>query len=305
VQGGLSDALPILLLIGLGIALRTTGLIDARSGLVLTRLAYYVTIPAAIFQGIGRSRFTPELLFFPVIGLVLPILLALVIWAITRRLAERPELRGVLMSGMVLLGVFGYPFLELYFGGEGLARMALYDVGNAIYAGTVALWVAQRYGANRREAPQGQALRRVLTSPVMWAAVLGVLASVLRLQLPKPMDGLLSRLVAANTPLAMMAVGVFVRPRAAHLPLMAKYLLVRMVLGGALGWGAAVALGMSGLDITATVLASTLPMGTTTLIYAGNEGLDAEFAASLISVTVLIGAVTINLLPIVLSALYL
>jgi len=80
---------------------------------------------------------------------------------------------------------------------------------------------------------------------------------------------------------------------------------VRMVLGGALGWGAAIALGMSGLDITATVLASTLPMGTTTLIYAGNEGLDAEFAASLISVTVLIGAVTINLLPIVLSALYL
>ena len=314
-MSGVLDALPILLLIGLGVLLRLVGLIDTRSGLVLTRLAYYVTIPAAIFTGIGRSAFSPSLLFFPALGLALPAVLAAIIWLTTRRIADKPALRGVMMSGMVLLGVFGYPFLDLFFGGDGLARMALYDVGNSIYAGTAALWLAQRYGAQARRGPQSDGappssrpssgLRKVLTSPVMLAAALGVLVSVYQLRLPAPAADLLNRLTAANTPLAMIAVGVFVRPRASHAGLMAQYMLVRLLLGGLLGWAAALAMGMGGLDIVVACTASTLPMGTTTLIYAGNEGLDPEFAASLISITVILGALLINVLPHVLAAAYL
>ena len=62
---------------------------------------------------------------------------------------------------------------------------------------------------------------------------------------------------------------------------------------------------MRGLDIVTSCAASALPCGTTALIYAGNEGLDAEFAASLISVTVILGAVLINILPHLLARAYL
>jgi len=147
---GLRDVAPILMLIALGVVLRLARLVDRQSGLVLTRLAYYVTIPAAIFTSIARSRLTPSMLFLPAIGFVLPTLLAVLAHLLTRDWAGRPELRGVVMVGMVLLGVFGYPFFQLFFGEEGLARMAMYDVGNSLYAGTVALWVAQRLGSRGR-----------------------------------------------------------------------------------------------------------------------------------------------------------
>jgi len=62
---------------------------------------------------------------------------------------------------------------------------------------------------------------------------------------------------------------------------------------------------MRGLDLIAACTASALPTGTTILVYATNEGLDAELAASLISITVLLGAVVINVLPLILQGFYL
>lgn len=302
---GFLDATPIILLIGIGVLLRLTRLVDERNGLALTRVAYYVTIPAAIFSSIAKAQFTRSMLYLPLLGLALPTLLAGIAYLTTRRLKNQPAVRGVMLSAMVVLGVFGYPFMELFFGAEGLTRIALYDVGNSVFAGTLALWFAQRFGVRSADSPKGQAWKRVATSPVMWAAALGAAASLLHVPVSGPVGNLLGRLAAANTPLAMTAVGVFVRPRAAYGALIAQFVGLRMVLGGVLAWLAAMALGMDGLDVVVACTAASLPAGTTALIYAGNEGLDAEFAASLISVTVIVGAVAINILPHLLARFYL
>lgn len=139
----------------------------------------------------------------------------------------------------------------------------------------------------------------------MWAAVLGVIVSLLGWPVRGVAGDFLDRLTVANTPLAMIAVGAFLRPRLSDARLAILYLAIRMGLGGLLGWALSLALGMGGLDLVVAICASMLPMGTTTLIYAGNEGLDAELAASLISVSVVIGAVVINVLPHLLAAVYL
>ncbi len=306
IPDALLDVAPILMLIVLGVLLRVAGLIDRQSGLVLTRLAYYVTIPATIFTSIARSQLSTSMLFLPAIGFALPTFLAGLAYLLTRGIADRPELRGVMLVAMVVLGVFGYPFFQLFFGEEGLARMAMYDVGNSLYAGTLALWLAQRFGANHQAAGSGRLVwHKVMTSSVLWAAVLGVLATVLKVPVKGPVGDFLDRLAMANTPLAMIAVGVFVRPKAVYVSLMAQFVFLRMGLGALLGWLIALALGLRGLDVVTAGAASALPCGTTALIYAGNEGLDAEFAASLISVTVIIGAVLINVLPRLFAQVYL
>ncbi|MGI5915488.1 MAG: AEC family transporter [Anaerolineae bacterium] len=302
---GILDVTPILMLIALGVILRLTGLINQQGALVLTRLAYHVTIPAAIFYSIAQSRLTSSMMMLPVLGVVVPLMLAGVVYLTTPRLADQPELRGVLMVGMVVLGVFAFPFFQLFFGPEGLARVAMYDVGNAVYAGTAAIWFSQRFGSRSRGFDGGRAWRKVIASPIMWAAALGVTVSALRIELGGPLQDFISRLAAANTPLAMMAVGAFLRPRAAHGPLVAQFVVTRMVFGVLLGWGAGLLLGLDGLDLIAASVASGLPAGTTALVYAGNEGLDTELAASIISVTVLVGAVVINILPLWLANLYL
>jgi malate permease and related proteins len=311
---GLLDASPILMLIVVGVLVRASGLIDAKSGLVLTRLAYHVTIPAAIFTAIARAHLTSSMLLLPAIGLVLGGLLSGITYLTTRRLALQPRTRGVLVVGTVVLGVFGYPFFQLFWGDSGLARMVMFDAGNAIYAGTGALWLAEYFGAQaasqdqptgQEAAKRGASWRRVLTSPVLLASVLGVAASLVHLPIGGPLGNLLDRLTLANTPLAMIAVGIFVRPRAAYRSLMAQFVLIRVLAGGLLAWGLALGLGLRGLDLVTSPIAATLPVGTTLLIYAGNEGLDTELAASLISITVIVGAILVNVLPPLFAALYL
>jgi malate permease and related proteins len=301
---GLLDATPILMLIALGVIARRIGLLDLRGGLVLTRLAYHVTIPAAIFVSIARADFEFTLLWMPFLGLVVPILLASLMYLTTRRLANRPRQRGPMLVGMVVLGVFAFPFMELFFGAEGLARIALYDVGNAFFAGIVAISLARHYG---RDGGNGSAIawRRVLGSPILIAAIAGVVFTMAELPLTGPIASFFDRLAVANTPLAMIAVGVFLIPQRAYGALVAQFVLVRMVLGGLLGWGMALLLGLDGLSLIAGTVGSSLPAGTTVLVFSGNEGLDTELAASLVSVTILVGAVVINVLPHLLAAIYL
>lgn len=301
----LLDASPILLLIALGIILRAVGIVTNDSRLVLTRLAYYVTIPAAIFASVSRAGLTAEVLLLPLIGFFLPILLAGLVYVTTRRLAGRPELRGVMLISMVVLGVFAYPFFELFFGAEGLARVAVYDAGNGLFLGTVALWLAKAFSPNRRGNPQRISLFQALGSPILLAGVLGLVVSATKLSVPAPLAGFFDRLAAANTPVAMIAVGTFLRPRRSHGILVAQVVLIRMLLGGLLGWAIGRAVGLDGLNLLTATTASALPTGTTSLIYASNEGLDAEFAASVVSFTVLIGAVMINILPLFLAKVYL
>lgn len=316
---GLADALPILLLIGVGVLVRQSGLVDRQGGLVLTRVVYYVTIPAAIVVSIARAELTLTKIWLPVIGLAVPCLLAGIMYLTTRRLVDRPELRGVLLAGMVVLGVFAYPFFDLFYGSEGLANIALYDVGNAVYAAPIALSLAQHYGRQARHkgqggtaataaeptAENGRVWRRLVTSPLLWAAVVGIASSLLHVEMVGVVGSALQRLADANTPMAMVSVGIFLRPRASHMGLVAQFVGLRMLAGGVLGWLIGALVGLSGLDMITAIVGSSLPAGTTALIYAGNEGLDTEFAASMISFTILIGAVVINVLPHLLTAIYL
>ncbi len=301
---GLLDAAPILLLIALGVVIRATGLLDQRGGLVLTRLAFNVTIPAAIFVSIARADFEPSLLWMPVLGFGVPILLAGLMYLTTRRLADRPRQRGPLLVGMVVLGVFAFPFMELFFGRGGLARIALYDVGNAFYSGIVAISLARHFGRDGRE---GSAIswRRVFASPILVAAIAGVVFTVAAIPLTGPLGAFFDRLAVANTPLAMIAVGVFLRPRRAYGALVAQFILIRMVIGGLLGWALSTLLGLDGLSLIAGTVGSSLPAGTTVLVFSGNEGLDTELAASLVSISILVGAVVVNVLPHLLAAVYL
>lgn len=299
----LAQALPVLLLIVVGVLARLGGLVDRSSRLTLTRLVYYVTIPAAIFTSVSRSHLSLGLLALPAIGFVLPCALAGVMYLATRGIADQPRRRGVLLVAMVVLAVFAYPFFEVYYGLEGLAHMAMYDVGNALFAGSVALWLAARFGRDG-DGARLVSWRKMLTSPLLVATAAGLAVSLSGVPLEGPLWEAIELLRTANTPLAMIAVGAFLEPQAAHLGPIGRYVGVRMALGGVLGLGLGLLLGLDGLGVVTACVGSAMPAGTTALVYAGAEGLDTEFAASLISGTLVVGVVVIALLPLLLARVY-
>jgi len=300
----LNDSLPILLLIAVGVVVRITGLVTRETRLVLTRLVYNVTIPAAIFSSIARASISSDLVLLSLIGFVLPCVFTGIMYLATRDIATNPARRGVLLVANVTLVVFAYPFFEAHFGTLGLTRIAVYDVGNALFAGSVALWLAQAFGTTSTGA-QGPNWRRILTSPLLVAALAGAAFSFLGIPLSGVLGNTLDLLKSANTPLAMIAVGTFLDPDASHSHLLVRYVGVRMVLGAAVAWLSALVLGLQGVDLIAATVGAGMPAGTTALVYAGQEGLDAEFAASLISGSLLVGILIVTLVPGALSSVYL
>ncbi|MHB9034697.1 MAG: AEC family transporter [Anaerolineae bacterium] len=298
----LADIAPLLILIGIGVVLRATGIVNEQSRLALTRISYYVTIPVVILTSLAKAELTPGMALLPLIGFGLPVLLSGIMYLATRRLPSQAS-RGTMIIAMVGLVVFGYPIGQIMHGDAGVARVAMYDIGNVLYISTVALWVAQAYGTKGRQ-NLWMSLLAILKSPFIWAALAGVLIGRFKLPLDGIVGDVLGRLAAANTPLVMIAVGSFLNPKVAQGKLVLLIAFVRILLGGVIAWLAALALGLRGMDLALVAMLASLPVGTTPLIYSSNEGLDPELAASAISATVMIGLVVVSVLPNVLALIY-
>jgi len=179
--------------------------------------------------------------------------------------------------------------------GGGLGRLAVYDIGNSLIGNSFTYYLAVSYG-DQRGRSVGDHLKRVLTLPTLWAGILGLAVSLAGWELPMAVTKVLEPLAQANLPLAMLTVGVFIELRLRHLWALGLALFVKMGLGWGLGQVAATSLGLQGLDRLVVTVAPAMPVGLIVLVYAAREGLDTEFAANLVSLSILVGLVIAPLL---------
>ena len=73
-------------------------------------------------------------------------------------------------------------------------------------------------------------------------------------------------------------------------------LTLRFGFGLLLGWLASLVLGLEGIDRTVLIACAAAPMGYNTLTYASLEELDKDFAASMVSFSVLLGLIATPIL---------
>jgi len=69
-----------------------------------------------------------------------------------------------------------------------------------------------------------------------------------------------------------------------------------MGIGFVLGYSLALLFGLDGLERTIVIIGSSAPVGYNNLTFASMENLDKEFAASLVSIAMLIGVILVPLL---------
>jgi predicted permease len=98
---------------------------------------------------------------------------------------------------------------------------------------------------------------------------------------------------------------MFLRPNRAQSGLVLQFIGIRMLWGGILGWAMALLFGLDGLDLIAATVGSSLPAGTTALVLSSAEGLDTGLAAAVVSSSLIVGIVVVNVLPHLLAAVYL
>jgi len=195
----------------------------------------------------------------------------------------------------VNLGLFAYPFAQAVWGVDGLRAIMLFDLPNQIVllvVSYVAMFVRARDGADSLREVAFAAARRLLNPCMLALAAAFALAST-GLGLPSPLGALTAPLVAANAPLALLALGCvldFSATTRERLCEAAMLLFARFGVSLAVAAGAAAFLsGLLPADTLAVVaLAMTAPVPMLTLTYSAELGLDVAQAALLVNSSMLL-----------------
>ncbi len=284
--------LPILLLIALGYAFQRRMGVDANT---LNRVNLYLFVPA-----LTLSRLAETPLSVRVITLIAAAVLAnaFVLWLSSRLIGQLfrwDSLRQATVTLGAMLGNsgnYGLPLIELILGRAFSGYQALVLALNNVLTFTVGIWLLARTRLSVQEA-----VRQVLSMPLLYAVTLGIVLSITDASLPVPLLTALRYLGDGLIPVALVTLGVQLAGQAA------------LQDGAALGVAAFLRLVVSPLSMVAIVhwlgtpselarvliLGAAVPTAVNTALLAIEFQVNPTLAAAIVLVTTILSALTVTL----------
>jgi predicted permease len=290
--------LQVLLPVILGLSLRRLGILKRSAGERLARWVFFGPLPVLVYLVLLRTEVPGGAgLLLPLCGFLAGIILLLTSLLLAGWLKLERNTAGVLLPGASISNImyFGLPFFVFFYGNEGVARVTFLDLGNVFFACTVAYLASAYYGAAQDN--KGMAcLKKMVFLPPLWAVVMALLCKGFDLYPPQWLIAPLGLLAASTTPLIMLAIGLLLELHIKRVGPTALGLAIKMGVGLAVGLSLAALFALDGMNRAVVTLAPAMPISTLTIPYAVENGLDTEYAASLVSTGLLLGLVTTPLL---------
>ena len=299
--------LTLLFLLLVGVALRRWRWVTHDAARQMTGLVLNVTLPPLIFVTLATELTPAELARAPllvVMGVVGPLIGYGVAALMARLSLFARKQRSTLLAavGMLNTTFVGYPVCQGLLGDKGLLYAVLYDAGFSLLMSTFCIWLMS-WQTHRGRASWSASLRDLAQSPLMWAVVLGLIWGAAGWPMPVWVRQPLSTLGQATTPLALLTVGLLVRPaetdqgtfarrgRAAfRLALLA---VARLAVTPLLVW-VLVRLFRIEVDAAAVIVLQTaMPTAVATTAMAEQYGGDSSFAAAAVVLTTFLSLLTL------------
>lgn len=200
-------------------------------------------------------------------------------------------------SGLYLPIVFAnvvnmaFPIIYLAFGAEGLANAALFYMPYGILVYSVGVYVA----AGQSDLKEG--LRVMVRTPLVYAAVLGLVLNLAGVVLPDLVMNSLRFVGQAGAPLILLVLGMSIgKIRPAHVPLTLVASALRMGGGLAFGLLAVWLMGFTGIPRAVVIFESAMPSAVMTAVFATKYRNEAELVSSVVLVTTMAAVVVIPVL---------
>lgn len=292
-SGVLLIVLPVFLVIGLGFALKRTGLVNPGFMFELNRLIYYIALPALLFYKISTANFTVSFNGALLGGLSAGIFLVFAIsygYGVVR--GYRPEVLGAFCQG-AFRGNLAYIGLAIVYNAYGEAGFTVagillgFIVPQLNLLSVIALILPQRSGSIKM-GPIA-ILRQILVNPLIIASFAGILWSYFALNLPPVLDRALDIITGMSLPLALISIGAsfsFNKLRG-ELRVAALSTAMKIILTPALAGGLLYLWGVSGQELAIGILLAGTPTATAAYIMAQQMKSDAELAGAIIMLSTL------------------
>lgn len=284
--------LPDFLLIALGWLICRGTALNRTVWQATEQLVYYLLFPVLLFNSIVRSPLrageAASLAAAGVGSVAIGVLLAFALgrWpGIDKRLHASGAQTAFRFNSYIALALS-----ERLFGVPGLAWMALLIALSVPIVNVAAVWPLARQGGHSY-------LRELARNPLIISTVAGLLANAAGVSFPETVATTLQRIGVAALPLGLMAVGAglsFGALKAAP-GLAAALLAIRHVLLPIAAIGLAFALALPPAQASFVVLFASLPTAASAYVLAARMGGDGSFVAGIVTVSTLLGMLSVPL----------
>lgn len=267
------------------------GRVSKGSPAVLIDVALFVATPCLVLD----SLMAQPIVLSEAVWLWLSCLLTVAgPYAIARLVLLRSKTKH---SGFYLPIMFGnlinipVPILYLAFGTEGVANAVLFYVPQGLLIYSVAIYIAAgqeglRYG-----------VRAMLKTPLLYAAVLGIVLNLAGVQLPKLVADSLGFMGRAAVPLMLLVLGMTMgKVRFSHLPLSFLAVVIRMGGGFLFGLLAVWLFDLTGVARAVVLFESAMPAAIFNAAVCTKYKNEPELVASVVLLTTLFSIGVIPLL---------
>lgn len=264
------------------------------------RLVYWLLFPVLLFTAIVKTPLQPTQTLelaaagLATVGLGIVLSLSLGRWpgVDSRRHASGAQ------TAFRFNSYIGLALADRLAGAEGVAAIALLIALCVPLCNTAAVWPLARQGGQNY-------LGELARNPLILSTVAGLLCNLAGLQMPETAATVMQRIGAAALPLGLMAVGAGLQLAGmkGSAPLAGAFLAVRHLVLPAFAIGAVLLLGLPPTQSLVLVAFAALPTASSAYVLAARMGGDGPFVAGLVTLSTLLGMVSVPLALALLSAL--
>ena len=266
----------------------------------LTRVSYYVFVPAFIFQAISSSNIpldnaTKMICFI----ITTHLLAAFAAGGIARLMGRSREM----IAAFVMIAVFGnvgnYGLAVIHFrlGDVSIAPATIYFVAITITAFVVCVSAAGwAHGGSRG------ALRGLIKTPALWAVVPALIVSNSELVVPLMLTRMIGLLADAMIPVMLFALGLQLleQKRVSFSLDVVAASSIRLLLAPALACLIAIPFGLGNIEYSSGVLQASMPTAILVAIISKENNIVPQFVTSVVLFSTLASLVTLTLIMVVL-----
>ena len=299
----LASLIPTFLIIATGWLCRDTGFVSEQHWAGIERGTYLIFFPALTIDTLSRA----DLSSVPVLGVggaLIGAILSMAVLVLTLRpLLERhlavdgPSFTSIFQGATRWNTFVGLAVAGSLFGQRGIALIAVAIAAMVPLLNLLAFYVFIRFAGRPKQSPW-DILRSFVTNPFIWSCAVGLALNLLAPPLPKPLAGYIEVMGRAALAAGLLIVGAgldirrLARPGVPH-ALAAGLKLILLPLMAVTYPGLA---GVSGDDMSVTVIAASVPSASAAYVLARQMGGNASLMAEILTLQTLLALVSMPMM---------
>ena len=304
----LNATLPVFFVIVIGYILKQVGMLNDNFVQVANKFNFKVTLPILLFTDISSTNIIKNfdgkyILFCAVVTSIC----FWTIWFFTKKIMKDPPMIGAFVQASFRgsAAILGIAFIKNIYGDSGMAPLMI--IG-AVPLYNIYSVIVLTFEGDNNENVRGnvkKACINIIKNPIIIGILLGMLSSLLNINLPKIVDKTLQNLAVMATPLALVTIGAGFEGKKALAKikptLVASF--IKLDSSRAIFLPLAAFLGFRDQKLIALVIMLGSPTTVSCYIMAKNMNNDDALTSSIIVVTTLLSAFTLTFIIFTLKSL--